>query len=813
MKMQRKFFAPIFFAFFLVNTLPAQQLRIQKNHPLSARDTITDHSIVIPEDMERNYDQLLFDWNKQFIPSRNCFKSSDDNIVYPDSVYINRLYALPTLMEMAYNQVTRAYIDMYTGRKRTQVEYMLARSKYFFPIFEQALDKYNIPMELKYLPVIESALSPTALSRAGASGLWQFMASTGKMYDLEVNSLVDERRDPLKATEAAARYLKDMYRIYGDWNLVIAAYNCGPGNVNKAIRRSGGKRDYWEIYPYLPRETRGYVPAFIAANYVMNYYKYHNLCPLEYSETENADTIHINRSVHFQQIADVLNIPIEKIREMNPQFKNDIIPGEFRNYAVCLPTTKICDFISNQDSIYAYRAEEFLVHRKTVNYATAAASDFATKTIYHSVKRGESLTAVARRYGVSTSELKRWNKLRSNKVKQGRRLAIRTQVRVRNPEPPKENQHQQDREGQTDSGQGTSTFAQLQTKGKSLAKTDDLASSANEDTHVDAGAEDQDQLQSVNVIPNNQTSNNPQTQPEKNHIIAQKDKPKTEAVRKDRVNESENGYSTGIVHHKVILGETLAKLAEEYKVSIKDISKWNNIRGTTVKAGQQLVIYTSSDSQNSRLALNKANQKTATQILHKVKIGENLSKIAQLYGVSQDDIFKWNNLNSTVVKVGQQLVINQPTKSQDLHLAAKGDKSADRSSVITTPIYHKVKKGETLAKIAELYSVGQEDIKEWNKMNSSAVKAGQELLVNHKSESSDKQLASSDEVNPLNRTNLKNSHRARPKYYFVKQGDTLLSIAERYSNASVHDIKLANNLKSDRLSVGQKLEIPAISSR
>jgi LysM repeat protein len=809
MKMQRKFFGLIFFAFFLVNTLPAQQLRFKKNHPLSARDTITDNSIVIPEDMERNYDQLLFDWNKQFVPSRNCFKSSDENVVYPDSVYINRLYALPTLMEMAYNQVTRAYIDMYTGRKRTQVEYMLARGKYFFPIFEQALDKYNVPMELKYLPVIESALSPTALSRAGASGLWQFMAPTGKMYNLEVNSLVDERRDPIKASEAAARYLKDMYRIYGDWNLVIAAYNCGPGNVNKAIRRSGGKRDYWEIYPYLPKETRGYVPAFIAANYVMNYYKYHNLCPLEYSERENTDTILVNKSLHFQQISDVLNIPIEKIREMNPQFKNDIIPGEFRGYAVCLPTSRVCDFISHQDSIFAYRADEFLVHRKVVNYATAGESDFTTKTIYHSVKRGESLAEVARRYGVSSSELKKWNRLRSNKVKPGRRLAIRTQVRTRNSEPAKENQYQQNTEGQSSPNQGSSTFAQLQNGGKLQAKTDESASAENGDANVNDAAEDNkakpQQNEDALVANNAQYNNDSQTQnarptPQKDRLL------RSELVKKNKANDAEGSKSRDIIRHKVVSGETLAKLAEEYKVSVSDISKWNSLKKKKVKAGQELVIYSSSDRRNSRLALNKSDD-TSTVIRHKVKAGENLSKIAELYGVSQENISKWNNLNSSVVKVGQQLVINSV---QDQHLAAKGDNIDEK---FATPTHHKVKKGETLGKIAELYKVTQEDIKEWNKMNSSVVKVGQELVINHISESSDKQLAANDEISPLSKLNLKNSHRVKPKYYFVKRGDTLQSIAERYSNASVHDIKLANNLKSDRLSIGQKLKIPIVSSR
>ena len=225
------------------------------------QNTMTDKSIVYPIDMEHNYDELLSKWSKNVKFADNCRSNDDGAVTFQDDVYIQRLYSLPTQMELVFNPVVRDYIEMYAGRRRNQVSYMLGQGKYYFPLFEEALDKEGVPLELKYLPVIESALNPIARSRAGATGLWQFMAGTGKMYDLEINSLVDERRDPLKSTSAAAKYLKDLYNIYGDWNLVIAAYNCGPGNVNKAIRRSGGQTDYWAIYPYLPRETRGYVPA------------------------------------------------------------------------------------------------------------------------------------------------------------------------------------------------------------------------------------------------------------------------------------------------------------------------------------------------------------------------------------------------------------------------------------------------------------------------------------------------------------------------------------------------------------------------
>lgn len=394
-----------------------------------AKDTIEDKSIVAPESMTENLSDLLHDWQMDFTAADNDCKQGV-NVVFNDSVYMNRLSRIPSEMELSYNRVVRSYIDMYSDRRRSQVAYMLALGDYYFPMFEEMLDKYGLPLELKYLPVIESALNPIAVSRVGATGLWQFMMRTGQGYGLEVNSLVDERRDPHKATEAAARYLKDLFSIYKDWNLVIAAYNCGPGNVNKAIARSGGKRDYWEIYYNLPRETRGYVPAFIAANYIMNYYADHNICPMRTSNNLALDTVHVNQEIHFGQIADVLDIPISEIRRLNPQFKRDIIPGNYESYALNLPTKKMIAFIDKKSEIMNHQRSQYLTHRlqtdqyiRADNYASAGGSRVGN--VYHRVRKGDNLSKIAKRYGTTTAQLKSWNRLRSSNIPVGKRLIVK----------------------------------------------------------------------------------------------------------------------------------------------------------------------------------------------------------------------------------------------------------------------------------------------------------------------------------------------------------------------------------------------------
>ena len=298
--------------FLLLATSPTQAQSVDVTIVENGRER--HENIELPVSMTYPLDSLLNDWKvKNYIDINKDCKTSTVNPEFSDSVYIDRLSRIPAIMEMPYNEVVRKFIDTYTGRLRGHVSYMLSANNFYIPIFEEALDAYNLPIELKYLPIIESALNPSAVSRAGASGLWQFMINTGKVYGLDSNSLIDERRDPIKSSWAAARYLKDLYDIYGDWSLVIAAYNCGPGNVNKAIRRTNGDADYWKIYNFLPKETRGYVPAFIAINYIMNYYCNHNICALETNIPTHTDTIQINRKLHLQQVSDICGIEMEQI--------------------------------------------------------------------------------------------------------------------------------------------------------------------------------------------------------------------------------------------------------------------------------------------------------------------------------------------------------------------------------------------------------------------------------------------------------------------------------------------------------------------
>ena len=368
-------------------------------------------SIDLPMSMTYPLDSLLNDWKaKNYIDLGKDCSTAEVNPLFSDSVYMDRLSRIPAIMEMPYNDIVRKFIDMYAGRLRNQVSFMLSACNFYMPIFEEALDAYGLPLELKYLPIIESALNPSAVSRAGASGLWQFMIGTGKIYGLESNSLVDERRDPIKATWAAARYLKEMYAIYGDWNLVIAAYNCGPGTINKAIRRANGETDYWKIYNLLPKETRGYVPAFIAANYVMTYYCDHNICPMETNIPASTDTVQVNKNLHFEQIADLCNVPLDQIKSLNPQYKKQVIPGDSKPYTLRLPIEAISNFIDKQDTPSTRKA------------TTAVAGK--GKLSYYTIKSGDTLSTIAGKYGVSVKDIQRWNGMSNTKIAAGKRLKI-----------------------------------------------------------------------------------------------------------------------------------------------------------------------------------------------------------------------------------------------------------------------------------------------------------------------------------------------------------------------------------------------------
>ena len=434
---------------------------------LEIRHSITDDNIIAPESFETQTRLLEenFYLKNYVVPGVDVGTTSTSTA----ADYEQRLTKLPTEIEMPYNSIVGNYIEMYINKRRSLVADMLALHSYYGRFFEEELLKEGMPMELEYLPVIESAINPNAVSKAGAVGLWQFMPATAKGLDMEINSLVDERRDPRISSRNAAKYLKQLYNIYNDWSLAIAAYNCGPGNVNKALRRASGdnendgvKRDFWDIYSFLPAETRGYVPAFIAANYVMNYYGEHGITPTIIKRHLTTDTVTVNKYVHFNQIASVLNIPVEEIRMLNPQFLKDVIPGDFRPYQLTLPTQQCLSYIMSEKRIleqdkdlYARRttaepggsspattaitsdggaANLVAAEQQTQNaqennlIATAATEQTVNKT--HTVQRGENIRNIAKLYGVSATDIKRWNKLRGGKVHEGDQLVIEVTERV-----------------------------------------------------------------------------------------------------------------------------------------------------------------------------------------------------------------------------------------------------------------------------------------------------------------------------------------------------------------------------------------------
>ncbi len=397
------------------------------------------HEYIEPDEnlndiFEEKIDNLIGSWyikNSFFNDSNLSAENNFPGEALPDSVYIQRLQKIDAPIDLSYNKVVRNFIALYTLKRREQVEVMLGLSAYYFPIFEEVLDKYELPLELKYLPIIESALNPRARSRAGATGLWQFMYGTGKMMGLEITSFVDERRDALKSTEAAVKYLKQLYDVYQDWYLVIAAYNCGPGNVNKAIRRSGGKKNYWSVYYRLPRETRGYVPAFIAATYVMNYYLEHNLVPRFPEFPILTDTLMINNYLNLNQVASTVDIEIEQLRELNPMYRRDVIPAkQGKPYLLRLPQDKIAQFIDNEESVFNFEREKYfpdnaLVQPTSRNSTHYAPIDIKGKSkVYYKVKAGDNIGFISSWFNVRASDLRYWNNVYRNLIRVGQKMVI-----------------------------------------------------------------------------------------------------------------------------------------------------------------------------------------------------------------------------------------------------------------------------------------------------------------------------------------------------------------------------------------------------
>ena len=522
---------------------------------LAMSDTMHIDPINLPESYQADTRAMQEGWFLSNYAALDPDADARPDAEVTDQEIISRLQRLPYSIEMTYNSIVRSYIDAYANRRKQLVTNMLGLGLYYNPIFEQALDRYGLPLELKYLPIVESALHPNAVSRAGATGLWQFMMETAQGEGLEVNTLVDQRRDPIASSDAAARYLQKLYNMYHNWHLALAAYNYGPGNVNKAIERSRVPKDsvdYWQIYNYLPAETRGYVPTFIAVCYVMNYHSEHNIAPAVLRRPVVTDTVNVTRRVHFQQISDVLGMPIDEIRVLNPQYRTDLIPGDIRPYSLVLPSLQVYAYVANEDSILNHNAELYarrdVVEPSTPGQVTGSDSQGQyveeLVVVYHTVKRGETLTSIANKYGVTVASIREANNI-GRRVKKGQKLRINTYRRRRVESPAAV--------AQTDSVPGDSVIV--------VAQVPEQPGSA-EGSRVSSSMQSSQQQAS-------QSQQRPQQRQQSTQQSQQQSRPKTHTVRR---------------------GETLTSIAQKYGVTVSALRQANNISGDRINVGQKLKI-------------------------------------------------------------------------------------------------------------------------------------------------------------------------------------------------------------------------------
>lgn len=545
--------------------LPAAAAAFAAPSVLDVSDASQTPSVILPQSFETDTKTMLEDWYLKNYAVLDYEADSRPETEVSDELIIERLGKLPTVIEMPFNAPVRNMINFYANRKRQLVENMLGLSLYYMPIFEEALERYGMPNELRYLPVIESALVPTAVSRVGASGLWQFMPATASGLGLEINSLIDQRRDPYKSSDAAARYLKQLYNTYSDWSLAIAAYNCGPGNVNKALRRAGGgKHDFWDIYPFLPSETRGYVPAFIAANYIMTYHKDHNISPALARRPVITDTVHVNRRIHFDQISEVLAIPMDELRALNPQFRQDVIPGDIKPYALVLPSLQTLAYIANEDSIANHNATRY-ARRGVVEPSSGSSVGRDSRgeyyeeevIIYHTVRRGETLSKIAQKYGVSVNDIRKLNKV-GKSVKRGKKLKIKT---VEHRYRPQTQDVPVTRTAEDDAADSTAVAAANKLPA-SAANTEKSKSTPKAETKANTKAENKSTAKAA---------------------------PKAEQSSKAKADKS-NKKSNKAKTYTVRKGDNLGKIAARHGITVRQLKKANGLKSDRIDIGQKLTI-------------------------------------------------------------------------------------------------------------------------------------------------------------------------------------------------------------------------------
>ena len=575
-----------------------------------------------------------------------------------------------------YNPGLENIIKSFLKNRKKSFERLMAISEYYFPLFEEALAKQNVPLEIKYLAVVESALNPKAVSRMGATGLWQFMYHTGKQYNLKIDSYVDERSDPLKSSEAASQYMTNMYAIFGDWDLVLASYNSGPGNVAKAIRRSGGHQNYWNIRKNLPKETQGYVPAFLATMYIYEYHKEHGIVPNRAAIKHFAtDTIMIKKQMSFKQISDLLDVPVAQLQLLNPSYKLNVVPFYHdQAHFLRLPMDKMAVFASNEDKIYAYAEREMnlrerpfqirkaIVATDTLNYTQQRIT--LPKTKYYIVKRGDNLSEIANKYGVSVSEIKKWNSLKSNMVSSGKSLKIITNESV------------------------------VKTVRKE-PKTD-------------------------NVLPEIKAQNKQ---------IAVSD---TKIIKEEKANKTikTDTLSSNIAAFYVVQkGDNLSSIAKKNNVSVEEIKEWNHLSGTSIQLGASLQISKNEAVENEQIALVPKME----NVEYIVKKGDNLGTISKKFGSSLDDLKQWNNLQDNTIALGSSLIVAKSEMAIENKEPSETFKKKDNLASVSKSkdINYYVKKGDSLYSIAKKYpGVSISDIKKWNDLRAEDLKPGMKLKIN-----------------------------------------------------------------------------------
>lgn len=604
----------------------------------------------------------------------------DEKVDYelPTELLKARLKAMDAKSPFAieYNQGLENIIKSFLKYRKKSFERLMAISEYYFPMFEEALAKQNVPLEIKYLAVVESALNPKAVSRVGATGLWQFMYQTGKQYNLKIDSYVDERSDPLKASEAAAQYLTNMYAIFGDWSLVLASYNSGPGNVSKAIRRSGGQQNYWNIRKNLPKETQAYVPAFLATMYIYEYHKEHGIHPdkaiIKHFAT---DTIMIKKQMSFKQISDLLDVPVAQLQLLNPSYKLNVIPFyEDQNHFLRLPQDKVAVFTSNENRIYAYVQHEMdlrerpfqvtkaIVVRDSMNYTTQRIT--LPKTNYYKVRRGDNLSEIASKYDVTVADIKKWNKLKKNALTYGKSLKIITSQSV------------------------------VRTVRKAL-KADKIPSETIVAAQKLAISEDK---------------------------ISKEEKAK-KSVKTDSITSNTTAF------YVVQKGDNLNIIAKKHNVTVEEILKWNHLSSASIQLGTSLQVATNETDDKEELA----STPKLENIEYVVKKGDNLGNIAKKFGASLADIKQWNNLSDHNIALGSTLIVAKNEvaiiNKTSVNTFKKKGNLATVSKNKSNSYY--VKKGDSLYSIAQKYpGVTISDIKKWNDIRGEDIKPGMKLKIN-----------------------------------------------------------------------------------